>query len=73
MLEAVKQQVVETPSVKPQPPNCAIKGNISASGKIYHVPGGVTYESVKINEKAGEKWFCSESEAEQAGWRKAKS
>lgn len=52
---------------------CEIKGNISSSGeKIYHVPGQSYYIQTKIDKDAGEKWFCSEQEAKEAGWRKAK-
>jgi endonuclease YncB( thermonuclease family) len=47
----------------------AIKGNISSSGKIYHVPGSKSYAKTIINESSGERWFCSEAEAEAAGWR----
>lgn len=51
---------------------CDIKGNISANGsKRYHVPGTVFYDSVKIDESKGERWFCSEQEAETAGWSRA--
>ncbi len=48
-----------------------IKGNISTSSgeKIYHVPGGGFYEQTVIDEAAGERWFCTESEAIAAGWR----
>jgi endonuclease YncB( thermonuclease family) len=48
---------------------CKIKGNISKSGKIYHVPGSRWYDRTKIDEGKGEKWFCSVSEAEESGWR----
>lgn len=52
--------------------SCVIKGNINSSGeKIYHLPGCGSYEKTKIDEARGEKWFCSESEALTAGWRKA--
>ena len=52
---------------------CTIKGNITFSGeKIYHVPGQKYYDSTIINEKYGERWFCSEAEAQAAGWRKSK-
>jgi len=52
--------------------SCVIKGNVSSSGeKIYHMPGCGSYEKTKIDEARGEKWFCSESEALAAGWRKA--
>ncbi len=53
------------------PSDCAIKGNISSSGKIYHLPDGQWYARTRINAGAGERWFCSEDEARAAGWRKA--
>lgn len=31
------------------------------------------YDKTAIDESAGEHWFCTEAEAEQAGWRKAKN
>jgi micrococcal nuclease len=53
---------------------CSIKGNISSSGdKIYHLVGCGSYEKTVIDETAGERYFCSESEAEAFGWRKAKN
>jgi len=53
--------------------SCDIKGNISSEGeRIYHVPGQKFYRQTKISEGKGERWFCSEAEAAQAGWRKAK-
>jgi endonuclease YncB( thermonuclease family) len=52
--------------------DCGIKGNISRSGeRIYHVPGMRDYDQTQINERAGERWFCSEAEARSAGWRRA--
>ncbi|WP_099516037.1 thermonuclease family protein [Microvirga ossetica] len=48
---------------------CAIKGNISSSGKIYHVPGSKNYAKTNIEESNGERWFCTEDEARAAGWR----
>ena len=52
---------------------CRIKGNISRDGtRIYHVPGGYYYERTRINTAKGERWFCSESEARAAGWRRTK-
>lgn len=52
---------------------CDIKGNISFSTgeRIYHVPGGEWYDETRINRSQGERWFCSEQEARQAGWRRA--
>lgn len=52
--------------------DCDIKGNISTSGeKIYHLPGCGSYTKTQIDEARGERWFCSEEEAQVAGWRKA--
>jgi len=53
------------------PRGCAIKGNISHSGRIYHVPWSPHYSSVRIDISRGERWFCSEAEAIAAGWRPA--
>lgn len=49
--------------------SCAIKGNISRNGRIYHVPGSRWYGRTRINEAKGERWFCSEADALAAGWR----
>lgn len=51
---------------------CTIKGNISSSGeRIYHMPFQSHYNRTKIDESKGERWFCAEDEALQAGWRRA--
>lgn len=53
---------------------CAIKGNVSAAGeRIYHLHGCPYYAQTRIDETRGERWFCSEAEAEAAGWRKARN
>lgn len=52
--------------------DCNIKGNISRSGeRIYHMPGQQHYEQTRIDESRGQRWFCSEEEAQAAGWRPA--
>src|SRR5690348_9641358 len=52
--------------------SCKIKGKISASGRrIYHVPGQPYYDATRIDVARGERWFCSEAEAQAAGWQKA--
>ena len=55
-------------------PNCPIKGNISRHGgkRIYHMPGQEYYGQTRISLSKGERWFCSEAEARQAGWRRAR-
>lgn len=53
-------------------PACRIKGNIGRNGeRIYHLPGGQSYERTRINPSRGERWFCSERDAIDAGWRPA--
>jgi hypothetical protein len=37
--------------------------------RIYHVPGTAGYAQTRIDERRGERWFCSEAEARAAGWR----
>lgn len=50
--------------------DCRIKGNISSDGtRIYHLPGRRSYGPTRIDLSAGERWFCSEAEAVEAGWR----
>lgn len=52
---------------------CVIKGNINNKGeKIYHMPGQQYYNQTQIDTSQGERWFCSEAEAQAAGWRKSK-
>jgi len=50
-----------------------IKGNVSYNSgeKIYHVPGQEYYDATKISPQYGERWFCTEAEARQSGWRKS--
>jgi len=53
---------------------CQIKGNISRNGtRIYHVPGQQDYDKTRISESKGERWFCTEDEAQAAGWRRARN
>ncbi len=52
------------------PAGAAIKGNINSKGeKIYHVPGTSKYDATRIDESKGERWFATEDEATEAGWR----
>ncbi|MEI9901227.1 MAG: thermonuclease family protein [Hyphomicrobium sp.] len=53
------------------PNGCAIKGNLTAYGRIYYMPWSPRYAMVKIEEQKGEHWFCNEAEAVAAGWRPA--
>ena len=52
---------------------CLIKGNINRDGHhIYHLPGQRYYGRTQINPSEGEHWFCTEGEAQAAGWRRAR-
>ena len=53
--------------------HCDIKGNVSynTGEKIYHLPTDEYYDETKIDTDYGERWFCSEWEAEEAGFRRS--
>ena len=51
------------------PEGCPVKGNISGAGRVYYMPWSNQYDKVYIQPKKGERWFCNEREAIQAGWR----
>jgi micrococcal nuclease len=53
--------------------NCVIKGNYrkDLETKVYHLPDCYNYEKIVVNEQEGDVWFCSEEEAQAAGFRKA--
>ncbi len=52
------------------PEGCPIKGKERArSGKkVYILPWSARYESYRVSERSGDRWFCSEDEALRAGW-----
>jgi len=60
---------------QPIDPNCVIKGNISKDGygKTYFTVGCANYKRTKIDFSKGEAYFCTEEEAEAAGFTKAAS
>jgi hypothetical protein len=53
------------------PKGCAIKGNVSSHGRIYHMPRDPWYETVSMDLAKGKRWFCSEADAIAAGWRRS--
>ncbi|MDA2922907.1 thermonuclease family protein [Patescibacteria group bacterium AH-259-L07] len=67
--EAEKRREAHEP---PTDPNCTIKGNISTVGvgKTYSFPGCPTYAQTKIDTRKGEQYFCTEEEAQAAGFIK---
>lgn len=51
------------------PSGCAIKGNVTRNGRIYHMPWSPWYGRIRMEPDKGKRWFCSEAEAIAAGWR----
>ncbi len=71
--QAARQRVSTMNEAGAASGQCAIKGNISQNGRIYHLPGSPAYAATRINPSRGERWFCSEAEARAAGWRPARN
>ncbi|MDA9463135.1 thermonuclease family protein [Bradyrhizobium sp. CCBAU 53415] len=56
----------------PPSSECLIKGTVDRNGeRTYHLPEQLSYEQIDMTKKPGERWLCSEAEAEAIGWRKA--
>ncbi|WP_342710160.1 thermonuclease family protein [Bradyrhizobium sp. B124] len=56
----------------PPSPDCLIKGTVGhKSERIYHLPGQLGYGQIDMTKKLGDRWLCSEAEAEAKGWRKS--
>lgn len=72
-VEATATEVVVEATMEATPaPECLIKGNINSHGeKIFHIPGGASYDRTVVDPEHGEAWFCTEGEAVQEGFRKA--
>jgi endonuclease YncB( thermonuclease family) len=51
------------------PMGCAIKGNVTRNGRIYHMPWSPWYGQIRMAPDRGKRWFCNEAEAISAGWR----
>lgn len=56
-------------------PKCNIKGNIdkATDTRLYFYPGCAQYEFTIVEKDLGEDWFCTEKEAQEAGFEKAKT
>lgn len=68
-----RRQRVEAFVAALPPRGCLIKGNVSGSGvRIFHLPGSAAYAATRIDTIRGERWFCNESEAAAAGFRRAR-
>ena len=51
------------------PDGCPIKGSVRGSRRYYVVPWARGYERVRVSSSRGERWFCSEAEAQEAGFK----
>ena len=51
-----------------------IKGNVDQrSGELlYHVPGSLFYSTTVVEPGQGDRWFCTEAEAQALGWKRSK-
>lgn len=64
--ESEDPEILATPSCE------SVKGNINSSGKkFYHTVESPQYNQTLIDESKGERFFCTEQEAIDAGWTKA--
>ncbi|OGK39214.1 hypothetical protein A3A74_07690 [Candidatus Roizmanbacteria bacterium RIFCSPLOWO2_01_FULL_35_13] len=56
-----------------QKEGCLIKGNyrISEHTRIYHTPDCFNYARIVIKPGTSDRWFCTESEATAAGFKKS--
>lgn len=52
-------------------PKCAIKGNVSKYGKFYRTPDCSQYKITILQLYLGDQWFCTEKEAQKAGFTKS--
>lgn len=71
--DCIKSAGVRTLPTPAAGSGCTIKGNISESGKVYHLPGTRDYERTRIDTARGERWFCTVEEAQAQGWRPSRS
>ncbi|MBC8268780.1 MAG: thermonuclease family protein [Rhodospirillaceae bacterium] len=51
--------------------SCMVRGKVlEGSDKFYFSPLDAEFESLKMNPKHGDRYFCGDEEARQAGWRR---
>lgn len=55
-------------AAKAAPDGCPIKGQVAGEVKTYLLPWQPDYGGTRVRAARGERWFCSESEAQAAGW-----
>jgi endonuclease YncB( thermonuclease family) len=58
-------------AAKAAPDGCPIKGQVAGDSKTYVMPWSPSYDGARVRTGRGERWFCSETEAQAAGWKMA--
>ncbi len=53
------------------PEGCPIKGQVAGAARTYVLPWSPDYDRARVQKTRGERWFCSEQEAEAAGFKAA--
>jgi endonuclease YncB( thermonuclease family) len=53
------------------PDGCPIKGMVRDGDRVYVLPGTPDYERGRVQTSRGGRWFCSEQEAQSAGFKAA--
>jgi endonuclease YncB( thermonuclease family) len=51
------------------PEGCPIKGQAAGGARVYVLPWSADYARVRVSRARGDRWFCTEQEAQSAGWR----
>jgi endonuclease YncB( thermonuclease family) len=51
------------------PEGCPIKGRITSGNRVYVLPWSQSYDRIRVRSSRGERWFCSEADAQAAGFR----
>lgn len=77
--EVAENQVTPTPDPRCRdgcetpPPGCVVKGDIENDGtRYFYLPNDEGYARVNVNVARGDRWFCTQADAQGAGWvRKA--
>jgi endonuclease YncB( thermonuclease family) len=54
---------------KRTPDGCPIKGQVSGGARLYVLPWSPEYARVRVDSRRGGRWFCTEKEAIEAGWK----
>lgn len=55
-------------AVKKRDPKCNIKGNYHDGRRYYYLEKCSQYQTVVVQEQAGDKWFCTEEQAKTLGF-----